>query len=48
MCHKKENKENKNENKETKEENKENQDTGFKNRIIEYDDEYLDNSNARA
>lgn len=45
MCHKKVDKE---EHDQNKEEPKENQDTGFKNKIIEYDEDYLDNSNARA
>lgn len=44
MCHKKEQKVKTEEQKLNTEEH---QDTGFENRIIEYDDEYLDNSNAR-
>ncbi|MFV0396134.1 MAG: hypothetical protein ACK5LC_17400 [Coprobacillaceae bacterium] len=30
-----------------KDEKKEHKDTGFKNKIIEYDENYLDNSNAQ-
>jgi len=47
MCHKKEHKVNTEEQNEHEKQHKDKQDTGFKNRIIEYDDEYLDNSNAR-